>query len=326
MSEVYSKEIDKIVKKRIEEEFKNKEKSIKKDYLTVDPEIRKQKHFCVSFCPPKRTVLEEAETLCFAYFIAESVKREELIELLQKQPPVTGDSEVDNIEKKRFLEETFMEFMDHYGEYKKEHKVLLKNRLKEHFGPDVRVDYAFKVRGAFKSSKKAHDHAKEISEIDGFPVFVGDMGSWMPFNPSKFTTEHYDSANDKMNDLIRGYQEEREKAERAFGLRKDLLYRQGTKRAEEIKAQNEKAIESGEFGDAENPKDPWDGKRSVDVPLTEIDDWKENPEEPDPDMIEIDMLTPPVPQNGKTKMESLEEQYQKAAEEINSVFERSEKK
>ena len=324
MTEVYSKEIDKIVKKRVDEEFKNKVKPKNVDYLKVDPPIPKQNHFCVSFCPPKRTVLEEAETMCFTYFIAESVKREELIELLQRQPPISGDEEVDNIEKQRFLENTFMEFMEHYGEYKKEHKVLLRNRLKDHFGPEVRVDYAFKVRGAFKNKKKAHEHAKEVSDIDGFPVFVGDMGAWMPFNPSKFTVEHYDSANDKMNDLIRGYHEEREKAERAFGLRKDLLYRQGTKLAEEIKAENEKAIESGEFGDSENPKDPWDGKRtSVDVPLTQIDDWKENPETPDPNMIEIDMLAPPLPPEGKTKMESIEEKYQKAAEEMKAALEKN---
>ena len=425
MAEVYSHEIDETVKKIVDAEFKAKEenKPKNKDYLQVDPPIPKQSHFCVSFCPPKTTVLQEAETLSFCYFIAETVKRKELVDLLTSRPeldavedqvsklkdavvelrgpdldiaegrfvkaqktvtdyekrlaildPKKDQKEINKVmqslsvaknvaneesenyekmketldlekldkarqelkeaqenhkekaaEKKRFLEEMFNTFMERYSEYKNNNKVLLRNRMKDYFGKEVRVDYAFKVRGAFKNEKKAKQHAKEVSDVDKvFPVFIGEMGTWMPFNPSKYMTENYESANDKMNELIRGHREEQEKAAAAHGLRKELLMRQGAKIAEDVKRKNQKAIEAGEFGTKDKPNDPWDGELQEsaknEVPLTQIDDWKENPEKPDPNMIEVDLLTPVKGATSKTKIEEIENAHSSPSEKTNDVI------
>lgn len=312
--DVYSKEIDEQVNEQVEKEFKKKTLPKNKDYLDIDPPIAKQSHFCVSFCPPKKTVLEEAETLCFAYFLAECSDRKELTELLQKEVQTTGNKETDEIERKRLLEEIFQKFIKRYTQYKKGHQVLLRNRLKDHFGKETRFDGLFKVRGAFKNEKKARDHAKEMSYLDGFPVFVGKVGHWTPFNQDKFTIKDYESANEKMNSLVRGYQEERKKAERAFGLRKDLLYRQGTKIAEEIKRKNQLDIKAGKYQN----RDPWDSKEQRDIPMTEIQDGENIIEDDDPDTIEIDMLAPPRPIGpagpNKTKIEMINEQFEKAGQ------------
>ena len=72
-----------------------------------------------------------------------------------------------------------------------------------------------KIRGVFSTIEAASEHAKNLQSIDKyFNVFVGEVGKWLPYDPSptsdKAGTPEY--AQEQLNSLIKGYIENQNKA------------------------------------------------------------------------------------------------------------------
>lgn len=85
-----------------------------------------------------------------------------------------------------------------------------------------------KIRGVFSSYELACEHAKNVQSIDPyFNVFVGDMGKWLPFDPSPDSKAVKDSeyANEQLNNMMRSYLENQEKAKIYHEQRKTELVR-----------------------------------------------------------------------------------------------------
>ena len=312
--DIYSKEIDAKVRKQVDKEFekdspfKNKEK----DWLTADPPgmiPKKQDYFCISFVPPQRRKLEEAEIMTLSYFLVNCVDRKELIELLSKDLETADD---DPAEKRKNTENVYMEFLSKYIHYKRSNQVLLQNVLKEHFGKRIYPDGAIKFRGAHRSMAKAKKVAETLGKTEGIRVFYGESGKWFPVLPNKFDVDEYVSDDKDLNEMVRKHKEEIAKAARSDGLRRELLMRQGKKMAEEIKKKNEEDIKAGKYdnNDPELPQLNPDKKK--DIPLTEIDDWKENPDTETPE-VEIDLLALKK-DNKKSKIQNIMEEHEKKAE------------
>ena len=79
-----------------------------------------------------------------------------------------------------------------------------------------------KVRGVFSTYELACSHAKKIQSIDPyFNVFVGDMGKWLEFDPIKES----EYANEELNNMMKGYLENQEKAKIFHEHRKNELVR-----------------------------------------------------------------------------------------------------
>ena len=88
---------------------------------------------------------------------------------------------------------------------------------------------AVKIRGVFSSYDVACEHAKKLQTIDSaFNVFVGDMGKWLPFDPNPDSEAVKDSeyANEQLNNMMKGYLENQEKAKLFHEHRKNEMIRE----------------------------------------------------------------------------------------------------
>ncbi len=83
-----------------------------------------------------------------------------------------------------------------------------------------------KIRGVFETYDDACAHAKKLQTVDEyFNVFVGEMGSWLPFDPNPDSQAVKDSeyANDQLNNMMKSYLENQEKAKIYHEQRKNEL-------------------------------------------------------------------------------------------------------
>ena len=85
-----------------------------------------------------------------------------------------------------------------------------------------------KVRGAFNTYEEACSHAKKLQSVDEcFNVFVGEMGKWLPFDPAPDSEAVKDSeyANEQLNNMMKSYMENQEKAKIYHEQRKNEMVR-----------------------------------------------------------------------------------------------------
>ena len=85
-----------------------------------------------------------------------------------------------------------------------------------------------KVRGAFATYEDACAHAKKLQDIDPYNnVFVGEMGKWLPFDPAPDSKAVQDSeyANQQLNQMMKAYIENQEKAKVFHEQRKTEMIR-----------------------------------------------------------------------------------------------------
>jgi hypothetical protein len=89
-----------------------------------------------------------------------------------------------------------------------------------------------KVRGVFATYESACEYAKKVQTSDPyFNVFVGEMGKWLPFDPAPDSDAVKDSeyANTQLNQMMKAYVENQEKAKiyheqrKAEMVRKNIL-------------------------------------------------------------------------------------------------------
>lgn len=72
-----------------------------------------------------------------------------------------------------------------------------------------------KIRGVFSNYEEACEHAKKVQSVDKYHnVFVGEMGKWLAFDPDPDSEFVKDSeyANQKLNSIMKNYQENQEKS------------------------------------------------------------------------------------------------------------------
>lgn len=273
---VYSKEVDDEVDKIVEKEFAERPtSSVDTDELEVDSAVHNQEWVCVSFCTKPLDKLADFEAFRMAHFLA-NCDTNEILEMAGKQASESSNTETkkeptkEEVHDKLFgaemenlnhrgpvklredkeFEQVYQNVLHKYKRFVGEHRVYFNNRFRDLYG-SVWIDRAVKVRGSYKNLTKANARVKELKQEDPrFPVFIGQVGRWLPYDPDPMTSEEYKTNDKKLNELIAGYKVEQEKAKRAFGLRKELLMRQAAKRNEELKAiqqeQQRKYLETGE--------------------------------------------------------------------------------
>ena len=87
--------------------------------------------------------------------------------------------------------------------------------------PQKNDKFGIKIRGAFNSRDEAAAHAKRLQKEDAtFDIYVVDMYKWLliPPDPSKIEDSHY--ANEKLEELMKGYRENQAQAAAMFAERK----------------------------------------------------------------------------------------------------------
>jgi hypothetical protein len=86
--------------------------------------------------------------------------------------------------------------------------------------------FGIKIRGVFSTYELACEHAKKLQTVDPyFNVFVGDMGKWLPYDPSPDSIKESEYANTELNSMMKSYIENQEKAKLYHEHRKNELVR-----------------------------------------------------------------------------------------------------
>ena len=83
-----------------------------------------------------------------------------------------------------------------------------------------------KIRGIFETYELACEHAKKLQLADPyFNVFVGECGKWLPYDPNPDSKNVKDSeyANEELNNMMKSYLENQEKAKVFHEQRKTEL-------------------------------------------------------------------------------------------------------
>tara|TARA_B100000963_G_C22614453_1_gene666590 strand:+ start:1260 stop:2114 length:855 start_codon:yes stop_codon:yes gene_type:complete len=168
------------------------------DYLEEDKSIPGQKYVCLSFISPEK-VLDDKKTYNYYHF-------------LKKQMPA--------------YTKTYAEFKEEFNFYMEDNE----EKLQEEF--DELVDYqtnvrGVKVRGVYDNLRAANIRAKVLQKLDrSFHVYVGQVGFWLPWDPTANNVEDQEYAEPELNRLVKEYKENETK--------KDMFY-------EEQKREKQKA-------------------------------------------------------------------------------------
>lgn len=84
-----------------------------------------------------------------------------------------------------------------------------------------------KIRGVFSTYELACEHAKKLQTVDpAFNVFVGDVGKWLPFDPNPDSIKDSEYANTELNNMMKAYLENQEKAKLFHEQRKNEMMKQ----------------------------------------------------------------------------------------------------
>ena len=179
------------------------------DLLEIDKPIAGQSFGCFSFISPEKT-LKQREM----FFFEEFLKKWEMNKSMEKFhqflnfisfkyklqfEEVTKDFEGFVKEERELIINSSIE--DDYNTFidKEEEELEKKFNVKNNFQTSVR---GFKARGNFASQEEAELRAKLLRETDpSFDVFVGPIGTWLPWEPEAYKTGRVEYMEEELNQL-----------------------------------------------------------------------------------------------------------------------------
>lgn len=112
-----------------------------------------------------------------------------------------------------------------------------------------------KVRGSFETYEDACNHAKKLQNIDeSFNVFVGEVGKWLPYNPDPDSIKDFEYANKELNEMMKNYSINQEKAKLFHEQRKNEMIHQSINDNIENRENNLNQIKK-DLENEQNPKE-----------------------------------------------------------------------
>ena len=94
--------------------------------------------------------------------------------------------------------------------------------------------YTLKVRGCYDTEEEARKRANYLRNIDpNIDVLVGDVGKWLPFDNDPEKAKEQDYENKRLNDMMKGYLDNQEKAKEFHEQRKNEMILRSMKENEE---------------------------------------------------------------------------------------------
>ena len=197
------------------------------DLLEVDKAIAGQTFGCFSFISPEN-ILKQRETFYFEEFLKQwemnksmekfhqflnfiSFKYKLQFEEVMKDFETYVKEERDTIVSSS-IEDDYKTFLD-----KQEDELEKKFNVKHNFQTSVR---GFKARGNFASQEEAELRAKLLRENDpSFDIFVGPVGTWLPWEPEAYKTGRVEHMEEELNQLVHEKKNNETIAKNAFEQR-----------------------------------------------------------------------------------------------------------
>jgi len=189
--------------------------SITKDYLKEDPEIYNQRYVCLSFAEPKdQDVVKDRESFFAAKFLSKFITERDLVQQAKDSGKQYDETK---------LTSTYETIKVEYYDFLKTFENDLQTEFERMDSKNERVTMrGMKVRGVFRNIDEANQRAEQMRDFEpAFNVFVGQVGYWMPFNPISIDSVDSVYAEQQLNELIKGKNEEEEKVKAQFNSRKE---------------------------------------------------------------------------------------------------------
>mgnify|MGYP001355694407 CR=1 FL=1 len=218
------------------------------DLLDEDAPVAGQKFVCISFLSPEK-ILQKRETYLFDQFVKQwdfgksmrkyydflnfiALKYNMKIDDLANDFNDFIKEEEANLRSLSTAEDDWKEFLD-----KNEERLNEKFSREHAFQTSVR---GLKIRGAFNTQEEAEMRCKKLREIDpNHDIFVGPVGTWMPWDPDAYKTGRVEFMEEELNQLHQEKVKNEQKAREEFENR----VRETKKKA--IQENIEKAKKSG---------------------------------------------------------------------------------
>lgn len=197
------------------------------DLLRVDKPIAGQAFGCFSFISPENT-LKQREMFYFEEFLKQwemnksmekfhqflnfiSFKYKLQFEEVAKDLEVFVKEERETIVNSS-IEDDYKNFLD-----REEEDLEKRFNIKHNFQTSVR---GFKSGGNFASQEEAELRAKLLREDDpSFDIFVGPVGTWLPWEPEAYKTGRVEYLEEELNQLAHEKQKNEAIAKSAFDQR-----------------------------------------------------------------------------------------------------------
>jgi hypothetical protein len=214
------------------------------DILETDKPIAGQNFVCMSFVSPEK-ILKEKDIFFFEEFLKNwefnksmekflqfvnfiSFKYNISFEDLNKDFKDFVQEEKDNLVKSS-LDDDYKTYLDNHEE-----ELQKKFDVTHNFQTNTR---GLKVRGVYPTQEEAELRCKMLREIDpNHDVFVGPVGTWMPWDPEAYKTGRVEYMEEELNQLMHEKQKNEANAKTAFEQRvketKQKAIEENIKRAE----------------------------------------------------------------------------------------------
>lgn len=117
--------------------------------------------------------------------------------------------------------------------------VLTPKNFKQEEGKEPVTISTMKVRGCYDSVEEAKKRADFLRNIDpNINVYVGEVGKWLPFDDDPEKAKDHDYQNKRLNEMMKGYLENQEKAKEFHEQRKNEMIMKTHKENEEKISRN----------------------------------------------------------------------------------------
>ena len=219
-----------IAKKLAYERKQNKDGLINPKYvdlLDVDKSIAGQTFGCFSFITPEK-ILKQKERFFFEEFLkkwemSKSMEKfHQFLNFLSFKYKLTFEDVIKDFEGfvkeerdiivSSSIEDDYKSFLD-----KEEDNLEKQFNIKYNFQTSVR---GFKSRGHFASQEEAELRARLLREVDpSFDIFVGPVGTWLPWDPESYKTGRVEYMEEELNQLAQEKQKNESDAKGAFEAR-----------------------------------------------------------------------------------------------------------
>ena len=230
--------------------------NLKEDFLEVDQSVPGQNYVCLSFLSPEN-VLKQKEMYYFHRFMTQRCG-----EFEKKIGEIVKDSSDELKDKiqtdlvdvlQQELRFTYQQFKDKYDDF----TYKFSDELQKEFDNDCKSKTnvrGVKIRGVYDSYNEAQIRAKALQRRDrSFHVFVGQVGYWLPWDPTADKIQNEEYLEEELNTLMKEYKENE--------IRKDLFYeeqkREKQQDAMKKRMEAEKAGKVEEVAESLEKDDPW---------------------------------------------------------------------
>lgn len=197
------------------------------DLLDEDKAVAGQKFVCMSFVSPEK-ILKKKELFFFEEFLkhwdySKGVQKfSQFLNFISYKYNMNFDklmTDYQDFVKNEEAELVKTTITDDYKNFLDAKEEELENVFNEmhNFQTNTR---GVKVRGSYPSQEEAELRCKLLRELDpNHDVFVGPVGTWMPWEPEAYRTGRVEYLNDELNQLMHEKNKNEKQAKREFEKR-----------------------------------------------------------------------------------------------------------